>query len=361
MIRKQRMWGKFLCIPLLFLVFCLNVAAEPVSDDQRNAYDEFLNLLKNHLEFTTKDLNKMKAGDVITKRLKTNVKQEIAFISVAKIMLPKELIIRNYSKQGMNIETITSDQWGIFSQPPVMDDVENFTFPNDDLEKILKCKPGKCKIKLPTSAIQRIRKLDTSTPGVKARINTMFQEGIISYVKRYLKSGDKALVEYNDKKSPVWMAQEFRGLLQESPYLYEDLPFFLEYLQNFPNAELPNSKTFLYWMKESFGGKLDHPVLTVNHMIVHQPQTPKGGIIGASKQLYASHYFESALTLTGVVADFEESEPASYLLHIHRSRIDVLRKIPRFLARVLRKRGRALIHHKMETVKKNLEDAYQAN
>jgi len=355
------MGGKFLCIPFFFLAFCLSAAAEPVSDVQRNEYNEFLNLLKNHLEFTTKDRNKMKAGDVITKRLETNVKQEIAFISVAKIMLPKEFIIRNYSKPGMNIETITSDQWGVFSQPPVIDDVENFTFPSDDLEKIVKCKPGKCKIKLPTSAIQRIRKLDTSTPGVKARINTMFQEGILSYVKRYLKSGDKALVEYNDKKSPVWMAQEFRGILQESPYLYEYLPLFLEYLQNFPHTELPNSKTLLYWMKESFGGELDHPVLTVNHLVVHQPQTPKGAIIGASKQLYASHYFEAALKLTGLVADFEESEPASYLLHIHRARIDVLRKIPRFLARMLGKRARLLLHHKMATVKKNLVDAYQAN
>jgi len=146
---------------------------------------------------------------------------------------------------------------------------------------------------------------------------------------------------------------------KESPYLYEYLPSFLKYLKEFPNVALNNSENVLYWMKENYGGKANHPILTINHLVSLKPQTPDGAIIMASKQLHATHYFEAALGLTGVVADLEGSRPVTYLLHIHRSRIDILREIPGFLASILFKGARHLLQRKMTAVRQNLEMAYQ--
>jgi hypothetical protein len=55
----------------------------------------------------------------------------------------------------------------------------------------------------------------------------------------------------------------------------------------------------------------------------------------------------------------KKSKPCFYLVHILRKRIDVLRKIPGFLARMVFGEARELVHKQMKTIKKNIEDAYK--
>jgi hypothetical protein len=112
-------------------------------------------------------------------------------------------------------------------------------------------------------------------------------------------------------------------------------------------------------MKENFGGKAKRATVSVNHVVFYQPEA-SGEAIVASKQLYANHYYEASLGLTMMVEDPESSEPGFYLMHINRSRIDVLREVPRFLAGDLFKGARELLDKKMKTVKKNAEELYQA-
>ena len=76
---------------------------------------------------------------------------------------------------------------------------------------------------------------------------------------------------------------------------------------------------FLYWSTESFGLK---PVASITHVFIYvQP----GRVVTASKQLYASHYFDASLGLAAALEDRSDpSTPGMFLVYLNRSRIDLL-------------------------------------
>jgi len=61
-----------------------------------------------------------------------------------------------------------------------------------------------------------------------------------------------------------------------------------------------------------------------------------------------------------MIDDPEGNNEGFYLIYINRSRIDLLRKIPGFLAGKLFKGVHNLVHKKMTIVKENIEEVYQA-
>ena len=82
---------------------------------------------------------------------------------------------------------------------------------------------------------------------------------------------------------------------------------------------MPGFSGFFYWSTESFGLK---PVTGVTHVSLYvQP----GRAVIASKQIYASHYFDASMGLTAALDDDREaSDPGMYLVYLNRSRIDLL-------------------------------------
>jgi hypothetical protein len=83
---------------------------------------------------------------------------------------------------------------------------------------------------------------------------------------------------------------------------------------------MDGSEDFIYWSKEKFGLK---PVISVTHVSIYR-KPESGRTLIASKQIYASHYFEASLGLTAVVASSQQQEPGFYLLYLNRSRSDAL-------------------------------------
>ncbi len=145
-----------------------------------------------------------------------------------------------------------------------------------------------------------------------------------------------------------------------SPYLKRYVPNLYAYLENFPNRQLPQAEDTFIWIKEEFDNKDTRPILSVNHMVVYQPEGSSGEPIVALKQIYATHYFEASLSLTVLFEDVGGSDKSVYLLNISRARIDILREVPGFLAGQLYKGARDLLHKKMETVKRNMKKSNQA-
>lgn len=233
----------------------------------------------------------------------------------------------------MNVETAAAYEKGEFSNPPERGDVETFTFPKSDLNELVDCRIGKCKVKMTAEGIKLFQKLDKSSPDFENQANRLVRQIAVEYVQSYLKGGNSALVEYHDKKSPVRKADEFHDLLKESPYVFNYIPELHKYLEDFPNSKLPGAKDVIYWMKEKLEGA-DRPIVSINHTVFYKRGAKRATIL-ASKQLYASHYFEAALSLTAMLKGPERSETAFYLLHIDRSRIDLLREIPGFFAESL--------------------------
>jgi hypothetical protein len=94
----------------------------------------------------------------------------------------------------------------------------------------------------------------------------------------------------------------------------------------FPKAALPISESFVYWQEAQFGLK---PTIRINHLVV--TEAPSGTAI-ASKMLYASHYFWTALELRVLLQDPARG-PGFWFVSVNRSRSDGLSG---FVGRVIR-------------------------
>ena len=342
------------------IFFCASVLWNSYAIAAEDAKDRLHRFLKNDMAFSEKEFKSFKEGQTVTKKLKTATKHEVGMFSIAKINVSKDFLLKNYSKKGMNLETAAANSWGIIKTPPQIEALGEITLPKRDIKDLANCKPGKCKVKAPVGAINKIIELDAKAPEFEQKANQLLQQDTVDYVNKYLKDGNKMLVEYGDKKKPVRLAEQFKGLMTASPYLKKHVPDLYAYLDNYPNSQLPQAEDTFMWIKEELDNKDARPILSVNHMVVYQPDGSSGEPIVALKQLYATHYFEANLSLTVLFEDVEGSDKSVYLLNVSRARIDILREVPGFLAGKLYKGARDLLHKKMETVKRNMEKSNPA-
>ena len=105
-----------------------------------------------------------------------------------------------------------------------------------------------------------------------------------------------ALGTYRDKTRPTAVADTFTSLLAQMKSLPIYLPDLHSYLLEYPNAASNGIRSEFYWEKVNFGLK---PTLRIVQAIVYRGTSPdKPAYAVAVKQLYASHYFETALDLT---------------------------------------------------------------
>lgn len=76
----------------------------------------------------------------------------------------------------------------------------------------------------------------------------------------------------------------------------ERLPDFYRYLLSYPREKPANVDDLSYWAEVKFGLK---PRLRMVHIVITTRDTVNGReYVVAEKQLYASHYFQTALDLT---------------------------------------------------------------
>ncbi len=183
-----------------------------------------------------------------------------------------------------------------FSNPPVLSDLDSFNVEATDIESMRKCRPDKCELQLPADTIEAFREqIDWSVPDPASQVNRFARKMALDAVVAYQHGGNLALGAYRDKKVPSQVSDQFRDLLSRSSVLPEELPEFYTYLLDYPNATFPGSSSLLYWEKVQFGLK---PTLRINQQIVAHTAGKHGPVdVVAIKQLYASHYFQSALDL----------------------------------------------------------------
>jgi len=183
---------------------------------------EFSDFLQRHIGLSKSDLRKVEQGKVVTKALDTKVKSEVAIFGVILIRVPTDLFVQKFRdieqfKKGKRVLQI-----GRFTNPPTRSDLNDFTLDLGDLKDIRKCRVGKCEIKLSAEVIVRLQnEVNWSVPGHYFQITSLAQEMLIEYVTSYLEGGNAALTVYHDQKLPVSLEEQFRELLQESPYLFE--------------------------------------------------------------------------------------------------------------------------------------------
>jgi hypothetical protein len=103
----------------------------------------------------------------------------------------------------------------------------------------------------------------------------------------------------------------------------ETMPEIARYLVEFPRAPRPDGlEDFFYWSLAEFGLK---PVLRLNHSVICPIRLGSTSrYVAATKQLYASHYFHTALEVRAVFDDPEKPGRSHYLLTLNVARSDGL-------------------------------------
>ena len=347
MLATHIIWG---CV-----IFCLIaiVGDIPLAAQEQRLSDNLFEFLEKEIDLSKGELNSVRGGRVVTKKLDTDVKQEVAMFSIARINVPADKFLAEYGKDTFSIELAKAESWGLFSMPPKPEDVRELAVPSTDIDELKKSNVGDSKVKGPLELLDAFRQLDDSASDYQQQADAIFQRELLKYAQNYVQQGNAGLIEYRDKENPIKVAEEFQDILKQSPYLDTYMPELRPYLEQYPNSELPDATSRLFWMIENFGGQAKRPTISINHFVMYQPKD--GEMIAASKQLYANHYYEAALGLTVMVKDPENPGSAIYLMHISRTRIDALREVPKFLAGDLYKGAEDLLDEKMTIIKEEME------
>jgi hypothetical protein len=172
---------------------------------------------------------------------------------------------------------------------------------------------------------------------------------------RYQQGGNAALGVYRDKNHPANVADTFQSLLTRSKGLPAYLPELDRYLLDYPNAQSENIKSEFYWEKVNFGLK---PTIRVIQAIVYRGVSATDPAYAvALKQLYASHYFETALDVTVCVPDEENQKlPGIYLITLKGSQQAGLTGLKGSIVRkVAVDKTRSSLEKALEAIKQKLE------
>lgn len=203
---------------------------------------------------------------------------------------------------------------GTFSNPPRVSDLKGFALDSEDIEALKECKSGDCDVQMPARDIELARQsINWAGPNPGHQVNQLLQEGAVQIISTYRKRGNQALGEYNDKSRPTRVAEQFKYMLSYSKALPKYLPGFYNYLLTYPSGKPANVEDSFQWAKVKFGLK---PTLRIMHVVTMRgrgPDEPAYAI--AEKQLYSSHYFETALDLAFCIRDdINPQKPGFYLI-----------------------------------------------
>jgi hypothetical protein len=243
-----------------------------------------------------------------------------------------------------------------FSNPPQLADLDGFTLEPDDIKQLKNCNPGRCDVQLPSELMDVFKQsVNWSAADAANQVNRIGQKLALEVLKRYIQGGNAALGTYRDKHNPTAVAETFQSLLSRSKALPVYLPDLDRYLLEYPEARSENIQSEFYWEKVNFGLK---PTLRIVQVIVYRgPRATDPAYAIAEKQLYASHYFETALDLTVCVMDQANPErPGFYLITLKGSQQAGLTGLKGGIVRkVAVDKTRSSLERALEAIKQRLE------
>jgi hypothetical protein len=253
------------------------------------------------------------SGQPVAKNLESRIPDEIFVFGAIYINANPE----SYVKWANDLDRLRKlSEYlaiGTFSDPPQLSDLKGFTFDSEDIASLKKCKPGDCDIQMPASGIERVRKsINWSAPDLDQQVNERLQKAAVQLILNYRQKGNLILGEYNDKRNPTVVPEQFKYMLSYAKALPKYLPVFNNYLLAYPNGKPANVVDTFQWAKVKFGLK---PTLRVLHIVTMPGSGPdEFAYTIAEKQLYSSHYFQTALDLTFCFRGSEDPKKLGFYL-----------------------------------------------
>ena len=249
------------------------------------------------------------ARDEVVVRVLPAVDAELGIFAAARLNADGEML----AEWARSIAQLKKSPYVLvarrFSDPPALDDLQNLTLDETDLDTARRCRPGDCDLKMPADDIVSLRQTaEASGPLWKEAVQQEFRRVVLNRVKAYRESGFAALPPYADRRKSLDPQAAFGLLVGRSPFLQSHA---------FSAAD---TESFFYWSKEQFGtGK---PVISVTHLDIVRPRGLSALRVAlVSREILATHYRNASL---GVTAISEDPSGQRYLVYVNRSQLDVL-------------------------------------
>jgi hypothetical protein len=275
---------------------------------------KLVKFFRESAELTPEQIAEIQSGQPVAKTLQSRTPAEVFLLGAIYVHATPESYLK-YAQDFDRLRKLPNYlALGVFSNPPQASDLKDFSFDDDDIKALKNCKPGDCLIQMPTSSIEGLQSsIDWSASDVSDQVNRHLQKTALERLLEYQHEGNQALGVYNDKRDPTEVPRQFAYMLSYSKALPENLPDFYHYLLDYPKARPGNIEDTFYWARVKFGLK---PTLRIVQMVTMtgSPNDPVAYAI-AQKQLYASHYFETALDLSFCIQGTDGSKrPGFYLI-----------------------------------------------
>jgi hypothetical protein len=353
------MYGRIAKVVLLALLLSPVIGSGIPSSDKPAEPDKFFH---EFIGLNDGQIREIREGKAIAKILDSPTADQVFVFGSVYISSAPE----RYLKFASDIDELRKLPSYIalrkFSDPPQLSDLTDFTLDEQDFKQLKNCKPGHCEVQLPSEAMEEfLRSVNWVAPDANDQANHLAQQMALQALLNYEQGGNAALGTYRDKNHPAVVAETFASLLSRSKALPVYLPELHEYLLSYPKADSGNIHSEFYWEKVNFGLK---PTLRMVQAIVYQGNSPERPAYAvAVKQLYASHYFESALDLTVCVKDDEHPDhPGFYLITMKGSQQAGLTGLKGGIVRkVAVDKTRSSLEKALASIKQKLESQAQSS
>lgn len=270
---------------------------------------------KDYIRLSDNQIKDIRSGKAVAKTLHSRTPAEIFVFGAVHINATPDAYI-SLSNDFNRLKSLPGHlAIARFSTPPQLADLDGFTFDNEDIHSLKKCRPRNCDVQMPESSIEDIRQsIDWSAPKVAEQVNQLLRKTALDLLNEYQRDGNAALGMYNDKQHPTDVAGRFQYILSYAKALPEYLPVLFNYLLSYPRQKPANVDDTFYWAKVKFGLK---PTLRIVHVVTMRENSADPAYAIAEKQLYASHYFQTALDLTFCIPDTSNpKQPGFYLIKV---------------------------------------------
>ena len=275
--------------------------------------------LRRTIGLTDAQLAEIEAGRVVTRQLPGADKPEVAAFGAVRVAAKKDVYLERLRDVARFRNGPSTIQIGRFDTPPVLANLDGLVLEDGDFDAARKCKVGDCDLKLSRSAVERLQKeMDWKAPDARARATQLMKQMLVEYLAAYHRGGTAEMATYVDDASPLDTPAEFRKVLAASPYLVQYAPALKRYLEEYPKGQLAGVEDVFYWTKDKFGPK---PTVAIYHLTIWRDPADAARAAVASKQIYASHYFQAGLDLTALV-DAPAPPGGFYIVDLYRARID---------------------------------------
>jgi len=280
---------------------------------QTNA--ELLNYLQQDIKLSQDQIAALHKGEAPAKQLESRSPDEVFLFGVVYVNATPE----SYVKLAYDFDRLRKmpDYLAIekFSNPPQLSDLKGFDLDSQDIKDLKGCKPDNCDLQIPASTIEDVQKsIAWSNSDADQQVNQMAQKRALQHILAYQQEGNQALGVYNDKHDPTEVPEQFKYMLGYAKVLLKVEPAYYNYLLTYPNGKPTNVENMFYWEKVKFGLK---PTLRMVHVVTMHGSDAHGPVyIIGEKQLYSSHYFETALDLTYCIRSDDPKQPGFYLIMI---------------------------------------------